>query len=1067
MADVAPLIFTNPIMVESVYMLSGIFFILSLGGLSHPESSKRGNLYGIYGMALAIIATFFTEAIDGLALAKFAVALVLGALIGIRLALIVQMISMPQLVAALHSFVGIAATIVGYGSFFQNNAYGIDLGLAHHVELFIGVFIGAITFIGSVVAFLKLHELINSKPLIILGSFRHFINLILVLACVGLCVAFCIDPFNIVYLAVMTGLSLILGWHLIMAIGGADMPVVVSMLNSYSGWATAASGFMLNNNLLVIAGALVGSSGAILSYIMCRGMNRSFFSVIAGGFGLEPTVGAVIAEGAEMQEAKLPEVVQAIKSAKSVVIVPGYGMAMSKCQYEVGSLAKVLRGMGIEARFCIHPVAGRLPGHMNVLLAEANVPYNYVYEMEHINHDFPKTDVVLVVGANDTVNPDAIENPQSVLAGMPVCEVWKAKQVFVVKRSKATGYAAIDNSLFYKPNCKMFFGDAKKQITAVLNEVTQGAGVQIERREEVKIDVAETKEVEEDMRPYLEKCKKEVGVPKEVHEGEKRVAITPTIARRFIKLGFRVKVETGAGEGAGFSDGDYENAGCDIVGTNDLWDNTEIIVKVRAPEQNKGLKRHEADSLKNTQLLISYLYPAQNNELLHQLAENKPHLSAFALDCTPRISRAQKLDTLSSTANLAGYRAILEAFNEFPRFSKQVSSAAGKVPPAKVLIMGAGVAGLSAIGLAKGMGAIVRAFDTRAAAKDQVESLGGEFLEVDYQESGEGGGGYAKEMSEGYKQAQRKLIQKQAKEVDVIFTTALIPGKKAPILIDAETVRLMKPNSVIVDLAAEMGGNCELTQPGKRHVDPESRVIILGYTDLPSRMAQQSSELFAVNMYNLFEDLCTVPKNPGHTAEHFAIDLNDEVIKGLCVIHDGQIIWGQAPPAQPQATPAVLNNVAQANKPAEVKPAEKSAAPKNDHHVSPEDMAKPELSETSAFRSSALAAAGLIIFFVILGLIPVDHSVLLNRIFIFVLAIFIGYMVIWNVTAQLHTPLMSVTNAISGIIIVGSMLELKSDPLVTAGSACGLVGVFFASINIFGGFIVTQRMLNMFKSQKA
>lgn len=357
-----------------------------------------------------------------------------------------------------------------------------------------------------------------------------------------------------------------------------------------------------------------------------------------------------------MKEASLTEVVQTIKKAKSVIIVPGYGMATSKCQHVVGTLAKELRARGIDAKFCIHPVAGRLPGHMNVLLAEADVPYNYVYEMEHINQDFPKTDVALVVGANDTVNPDAIENPHSVLAGMPVCEVWKAKHVFVVKRSKATGYAAIDNSLFYKNNCKMFFGDAKKQITEVLNEITKDSGALVKVKEEVQIDIQESKEVQEDMTQYLQKCTKEIGVPKEVHEGEKRVSISPTIARKFIKLGFRVKVESGAGINAGFSDKDYQSSGCDIVGTHDLWENTEIIVKVRAPEHNKGLGKHEADSLNNTKLLISYLYPAQHSDLLTKIAHNKPNLSVFALDCTPRISRAQKLDTLSSTANLAGYR---------------------------------------------------------------------------------------------------------------------------------------------------------------------------------------------------------------------------------------------------------------------------------------------------------------------------------------------------------------------------------------------------------------------------
>ena len=358
-----------------------------------------------------------------------------------------------------------------------------------------------------------------------------------------------------------------------------------------------------------------------------------------------------------MQETNLDEVVEALKSARSVIIVPGYGMAASRCQNEIGRLAKELRSRKINCRFCIHPVAGRLPGHMNVLLAEAGVPYNYVEEMEHINDDFPKTDVVLVVGANDTVNPDALENPRSVLAGMPVCEVWKAKTVFAIKRSKGTGYAAIENSLFYKPNCKMFFGNAKDQIRNVLNAITKDIpGATTGGDDEVKTVVQYVKEVEEDMTPYLAKCSKIIGIPKEVQSGERRVAITPAVAKKLIKLGFKVKIEASAGEGSGFMDKDYEKVGVQVVSVQDLWDNSEIIVKVKAPAQNSKLGRHEADALKSTELLISYLYPAFNAELLQKLTQNKPDLSVLALDCTPRISRAQKLDTLSSQTGLAGYR---------------------------------------------------------------------------------------------------------------------------------------------------------------------------------------------------------------------------------------------------------------------------------------------------------------------------------------------------------------------------------------------------------------------------
>jgi len=1052
-------VFTNPLLIESAYMLSSVFFILSLGGLSHPTTSKKGNLYGIYGMLVAIFATFFTNTVDDQAILKFFIALILGAIIGFRLAMGVEMTTMPELIAALHSFVGIAATVVGYGSFFENNNKNISLGTAHNIEMFIGVFIGTITFIGSVVAFGKLKGYLNSKPLILGGSFRHFINLIIVCGCIALCILFLDDPYNILYLAIMTGLAFILGWHLIMAIGGADMPVVVSMLNSYSGWATAASGFMLGNNLLVISGALVGSSGAILSYIMCKGMNRSFVSVIAGGFGLEPTAGAVIAAGAVMQETHLNDVVEAIKASKRIIIVPGYGMAQSRCQHLVGSLVKVLNSKRIDCKFCIHPVAGRLPGHMNVLLAEAEIPYSIVHEMEKINDDFDKTDLVLVIGANDIVNPDALENPKSVIAGMPVCEVWKSKEVVVMKRSKATGYAAIENPLFYKPNCKMLFGDASKSLTDILNSLTKDLGPTFtQTKQEVRVEVQEAEEKEEDVTPYLHKCVREISVPKEVAEGERRVSISPSVARKLIKIGFRVRIEDGAGVGSGFSNEQYKRAGCSIAGTQEIWEGSEIIVKVRGPTQNPKLGYHEADALQKTKILISYLYPAQNQELLQRLSENRPELSVLALDCTPRITRAQKLDTLSSTANLAGYRAIIEAFHEFPRFSKPVSSAAGRVPPAKVLIMGAGVAGLSALGLAKSMGAIVRAFDARTVVKEQVESLGAEFLEVDYKEEGAGTGGYAKEMSQGYQEAQKRMIQKQAREVDVIVTTALIPGKKAPTLIDAETVSLMKPNSVIVDMAAEMGGNCELTRKGERYVDPKTHVIILGYTDLPSRMSQQSSELFATNMYNLFEELCNIPRNSSNNASNINLDLMDEIVRGMCVVSNGRILYGV------KDLPVI-----ETKKPEEQKPITVGQVGINIEKHEPHQLIDSHhgvVESDSSLKDSLITATGLIIVFVVLGLIPDSQSVLLNRFFIFILAIFIGYMVIWNVTPALHTPLMSVTNAISGIIVVGCLLELRSEHFFEGNSICGFIGVFFASINIFGGFSVTQKTLKMFTDMK-
>ena len=451
------------------YIVAAVLFILSLGGLSNQESARRGNLFGIAGMLIAVTATALGGSITGYAV--LAGAVLIGVVVGALLAARVAMTAMPQLVAILHSFVGAAAVLVGFASYLdpRSTLTGVEATI-HEVEVFIGVFIGAITFTGSVIAFGKLQGVIRSKPLLLPG--RHWFNLGMVLASIWFGVQFVGVPpaEGVVPLAIMTGIACVLGVHLVMAIGGADMPVVVSMLNSYSGWAAAAAGFMLNNDLLIITGALVGSSGAILSYIMCRAMNRSFLSVIFGGFGAEegaaPAAGS--APAGEVVAISAEDTAELLRDAKSVVVVPGYGMAVAHAQYPLYEVAKILRDQGSQVRFAIHPVAGRLPGHMNVLLAEAKVPYDIVLEMEEINADFPATDAVLVIGANDIVNPGALDDASSPIYGMPVLEVWKAKTAVVMKRSMASGYAGVDNPLFYQENTRMLFGDAKKNIDAIL-----------------------------------------------------------------------------------------------------------------------------------------------------------------------------------------------------------------------------------------------------------------------------------------------------------------------------------------------------------------------------------------------------------------------------------------------------------------------------------------------------------------------------------------------------------------------------------------------------------------------
>ena len=449
--------------VTASYIIAAVLFILSLGGLSHPETARRGNAYGMSGMLIAILATVCGPQVSSYVL--LILVMLIGGSIGVYAARRVQMTEMPELVAMLHSFVGLAAVLIGYATY-VNGTGGMEGAekTIHEVEIFLGVLIGAVTFTGSIVAFGKLRGMIDGKPLTLPG--RHWLNLGLALACVWLGHSF-VNGGGVLPLLLMTFIAFGFGVHMVMAIGGADMPVVVSMLNSYSGWAAAATGFMLSNDLLIVTGALVGSSGAILSYIMCRAMNRHFLSVIAGGFGTSGG-GPVAAIEGEVNPLSPEETAELLREAASVVIVPGYGMAVAQAQNTVYEITKNLRERGKTVRFAIHPVAGRMPGHMNVLLAEARVPYDIVMEMDEINADFPATDVVLVIGANDIVNPSAQDEPNSPIAGMPVLEVWKAQTAIVMKRSMASGYAGVDNPLFFKDNTRMLFGDAKQSLDSVL-----------------------------------------------------------------------------------------------------------------------------------------------------------------------------------------------------------------------------------------------------------------------------------------------------------------------------------------------------------------------------------------------------------------------------------------------------------------------------------------------------------------------------------------------------------------------------------------------------------------------
>ena len=514
-----------------------------------------------------------------------------------------------------------------------------------------------------------------------------------------------------------------------------------------------------------------------------------------------------------------------------------------------------------------------------------------------------------------------------------------------------------------------------------------------------------------------------IGIPKEIHQGEKRVATTPEAATQIMKLGFSVSIESGAGLNADISDEAYKEVGVEVIAdTRLLWKQSNIIMKVRAPEYNLELDIEEIDLLTSGACLISFIWPAQNEALMQKLAAKQ--VTVLAMDSVPRMSRAQKLDALSSMANIAGYRAIIEAAQHFGRFFTGQITAAGKIPPAKVLVIGAGVAGLAAIGTAKGMGAIVRSFDTRPEVKEQIESMDAEFLMLDFKEEGGGTGGYAKTMSKEFIDAEMALFAEQAKEVDIIVTTALIPGKPAPKLITAAMVASMKAGSVIVDLAAEQGGNCELTE--KDAVVVKHGVTIIGYSNLPSRLANQSSQLYSTNLRHLLTELC--PSKDGV----INVNMEDEVIRGTTVIKEGKITWPPPPPTLSAA------------------PSKPTAAPAATvDHVS---VAKHPFKELLP-----LLIAGLVLFSV--GAVAPESF--MAHFTVFILACFVGYQVIWNVSPSLHTPLMSVTNAISGIIVIGALVQISATSVIVS-SLAGLA-ILIASINIAGGFLVTRRMLEMFR----
>lgn len=681
-----------------------------------------------------------------------------------------------------------------------------------------------------------------------------------------------------------------------------------------------------------------------------------------------------------------------------------------------------------------------MPGHMNVLLAEAQVPYDITLSMDDINGDFPNTDVVLILGGNDIVNPGAEDDPDSPIAGMPVLQVWKAKHTIVMKRSLRVGYAGVENPLFFKENNFMYLGDAKEStdklvnLISNLNDKVSGnlsgdvEAPSVKKQKEKDEFIAEIPEL-------LGKTFLKIGVVKEIEPDEKKVAVVPEGARKLLQAGIQVYVEKHAGDGGDFFDKQYEEVGATILSSaQEVYDTVDVIVKIRPPTDHPITGKHEINMLRSGKSMISFLGPrTEDGKALMERAA-AAGVNLLAVDAIPRISRAQALDVLSSQAKIAGYRSVIDAAKTFKKFLNGEVTAAGNFQPSIVMVIGAGVAGLAAIGTAKNMGAIVRGFDTRLECKEQVESLGGEFLVLDF--SGEQGGdssGYAKVMSDEFYQKEMAMFKEQASAVDIIITTAAIPGRKAPLLVKKEAVDQMKPGSVIVDLA---GGNCEMTKPGETYV--YNGVTIIGGNMMNQEMAWQASTMYSNNMVNLFSVLCKGNK--------LDLDMNDQIIRGMTCVHESIIIF--PPPDSVVAT---------------------SASTKSQEGVSAtaKEPPKPSIFAKRVFDLATVGEFVTIMFLaVFFGIVaryaPVSFTQQLGY---FILAGFLGYYLIWNVEPALFSPLMSTSNALSGVVILGGILMCS----IERGSPAGVLGCIatsVAAINVYGGFAVSYRMLLMFKKEE-
>eukprot|EP00978_Attheya_sp_CCMP212_P000139 scaffold263_cov61-Attheya_sp.AAC.2 len=1038
-------LFTDKAWLDTIVVIGITCFVLCLMGLSKVRTSKMGMVYGIAGMS-ALIAGYWADSAYTYDDGQWLIA------------------NLPELVGAYNGLGGLAAALEGIGLYLDPSATqfirgGDNLGpqtdamlWVQSIALILSIVIGEYVMKESAVLMLDFYW-------IHCGSFEATWNYCKQTENRPFTMArytpVCGQTWNdreegIAFIVIVAATACAWGLMAVMAIGGGDMPVSISFLNSLSGFSTSAAGFMLVNKALVISGAFVGCSGIILTHFMCRAMNRSILKVLIGGFG-DGVVkkSAAIKEVGTVTEVGTHQVVDLLKEARSVIIVPGYGMAVAKAQHSVAEMTKLLRDRGKKVRFAIHPVAGRLPGHMN----EARVPYSIIMGMDEINDEFPDTDVVLIIGANDTVNPSAQTDPNSPIAGMPVLHVWQAHRTITLKRSLNVGYAGVDNPLFIKPNNSMHLGDAKQSVEKIVSMLRASEPVaSVSAKKDIVADVENQVDSKKNVAPVdsftanLTKLQNEafinIGVTREVTEGERRVAIVPSAVKRLLQAGMQVIIESKAGAAGEFLDDQFKAMGAKIMpDASSVYNQADIIIKIQEPKVHPSTGKHEIDMVPSGKTLISFVGPRTDagKELMNRAAS--AGITLLAVDAIPRISRAQSLDVLSSQAKVAGYRAVIEASHMYQRFLNGEITAAGKFPASKVLIVGVGVAGLAAIGAAVSMGAIVHAFDTRLETKEQVESMGGEFLTLNFSEDGGEESGYAKTMSKEFYEKEMEMFRQQAKECQIIITTAAIPGRPAPKLIMRDAVDNMLPGSVIVDLAAASGGNCELTRKGETYVYNE-RVTIIGITDLNSRMAWQASSMYANNMTNLMDVLCPKPHNGSEEPRKLKINMNDQVIRGMTVVKDGEITW--PPPEEVVKTSA---------SPAKKDNGEIVRTPKKESI-----MAKRVFDITSVGELCAVAVAG-VFFGIVAAYAPVSF---VAQLLYFILAGILGYYLIWNVEPALFTPLMSTSNSLSGVVILGGIL-MASLERGSASNVLGCTAISVATVNVFGGFAVSFRMLLMFK----